>query len=283
MKKRKFAYVAAAALMALSLAACSNSNQSSSQSSSKASSFKVEKKTSESSKSSKTNNNNNSSSKTNSSKSSSSAKKPSSQAPQARFSDLTSKLRQALPDMLLPTRDGLGQGSDHVNVRYTKNGNKSVVYYSVGNSAADFNTASVANEKPYAVLTETKNGDADSIINYSPEQKGLPTKKLDSDTTATTQGAAGQRYLQWNKGKYSFVIQASAQLKQDPTDKGQKVLALSKQYTLPDTSSHGSVHVIVGDSVGSLNTIIAWQNGNNVYQIKAHDTETAFKMLSSLK
>lgn len=279
MKRRKFGYVAAAALMALSLAACSN-NQSGSQSSNKPSSSQVEKKNSSTQKSnnnSKQDNNNNSSS------SSSESKKPSSQAPEARFDNLIDKLRKALPGMLLPTRDGLGQGSEHVNVRYTKSNNKNVVYYSVGNSASDFNASNLVNEKPYAVLTETKNGDADSIINYSPEQKGLPTTKLDADTTATTQGAAGQKYVQWNANKYSFVIQASSQLKQDPVERAKKVLALSKQYNLPATSSHGNVHVIVGDSEGSLNTTIAWQNGNNVYQLKAHDTETAFKMLSSLK
>lgn len=277
MKKRKFGYMAAAALMALSLAACSNNQSSSQSSNSKPSSSKVEKKTSSSQKSNNSQTNNNSSS------SSSENKKPSSQAPEARFSNLTDKLRKALPGMLLPTRDGLGQGSDHVNVRYTQSNGKNVVYYSVGNSASDFNASSLVNEKPYAVLTETKNGDADSIINYSPEQKGLPTVKLGANTTATTQGAAGQKYLQWNAGKYSFVIQASSQLKQDPLDKGKKTLALSQQYNLPATSSHGSVHVIVGDSEGPLNTIIAWQSDNNVYQLKAHDTETAFKMLSSLK
>lgn len=278
MRKNKIAYIAVAALMAVSLAACSNS-QSGTQSSSHqtATSSKVQKKNNTSSSaSSKKSVQQSSASKT-------ASKKPSSQAPQARFDDLTHQLRRALPGMLLPTRDGLGQGSEHVNVRYVKNDNKNIAYYSVGNSASAFNAASVANEKPYAVLTETKNGDAGNIINYSPVQKGLPTKKLDQDTTATIEGAAGQKYLQWNKGKYSFVIQASNVLKQDPTQRGQETLALSKEYSLPETTSHGSVHVVVGDSVGSLNTTIAWQNGNDVYQLKAHSTETAFKMLASLK
>lgn len=278
MRKNKIAYIAVAALMAMSLAACSNSQSGSQPSSHQtATSSKVQKKSStNSSASAKKSAQQSSSSKT-------ASKKPSSQAPQARFDDLTHQLRQALPGMLLPTRDGLGQGSEHVNVRYVKNSNKNIAYYSVGNTASAFNATSVANEKPYAVLTKTKNGDANSIINYSPVQKGLPTKKLDQDTIATIEGAAGQKYLQWNKGKYSFVIQASSVLKQDPTQRGQETLALSKEYPLPETVSHGSVHVIVGDSVGSLNTIIAWQNSNDVYQLKAHSTETAFKMLASLK
>lgn len=271
--KNKFGITAAAILVALSLSACSsnNSNQSSS-SSSKATSSKVEKKTS---------------SQSSSSTSSSSSSKPSSQSPkESRISKLTSDLRKVFPNMALPTNDGLGQGSSKLNVRYNKSSNTNIIYYSVGNSAADFNAASVKNEKPYAVLTEVTNAsssEASDLINYIPAQSGLPTKKLDSSTTATIQGAAGQRYLQWNSDNYSFVIQASSQLKKDPTDRGKKVLALYKQYGLPKTSNKGSLHVTVGDSVGSLNTVIAWQDGSNVYQIKAHDTETAFKMLASLK
>lgn len=272
--KNKFGIAAAAALVALSLSACSNnsSNQKASDSS-KASSSKVVKKT-------------NANKSSESSKQSSSSK-PSSQAPKTtRLESLNSELRKVLPGMLLPTTDGLGQGSNHLNIRYTKTDHKRVVYYSVGNSAAAFNAASVKNEKPYAVLTEIVNAsdsEAEDLINYAPKQAGLPTKQLDSSTTATIQGAAGQRYLQWNKGKYSFVIQGSSVMKQDPTNRGKQVLALVNQYGVPTTAGNGSLQVIMGDSVGSLNTTIAWQNGKNVYQIKAHDTETALKMLASLK
>lgn len=277
MKKSKIGYIAAAALLTLSLAACSNNQSGSGSGSHQASSSQVQKKGTK-----QANKNSSSVAKNNKQTSRGQSKKPSSQAPESRFDDLTHDLRSVFPGMLLPTHDGLGQGSDHVNVRYLKNGNKSVVYYSVGNNASAFNATSVRSEKPYAVLTETKNGNA-SLINYSSPQTGLPTKKLDQETTATLQGAAGQKYLQWNKGKYSFVIQASNVLKQDPTQKGQETLALSKEYALPQTTSHGSVYVIVGDSVGSLNTTIAWQNGSSIYQLKAHSTETAFKMLASLK
>lgn len=275
--RNKFGITAAAVLVALSLSACSNnSNQNSSSSSNKTSSSKVVKKQNQSKDQSSS-----------SEKKQDNSSKPSSQAPkESRMSKLTSELRKALPDMTLPTRDGLGQGSNHLNVRYTKSGNTNIVYYSVGSSAKSFNNSSIKNEKPYAVLTEIKNAsdsEAEDLINYTPEQKGLPTKKLDANTTATMQGAAGQRYLQWNKNNYSFVIQASSQMKKDPTNRGKKVLALSKRYALPTTSDKGSVHVTLGDSVGSLNTVIAWQDGKNVYQIKAHDTTTAFKMLASLK
>lgn len=275
MKLRKISYLAASLLVAFSLTACSNGQQKSSSSASQPQSSKISRKAKKQSSSGKETNKQNSSSRQ--------AKKSSSQAPEARFNRLNDKLRAVLADMLLPTRDGLGQGSENLNIRYRKQANKNVVYYSVGNRRLPFNSSSVTTEKPYAVLTEIKNGNPSSFINYQPLQKGLPTKKLDANTTATTEGAAGQRYLQFNKGKYCFVIQASAQLKQDPTAKGKQVLALSKQYQLPATASHGSVQVRVGDGFGSLNTVIAWQNGHDIYQLKAHDTATAFKMLASLR
>lgn len=277
MKKRKIIYLAAASLMAMSLAACTNNQQNSSSSSNQAKSSKVVSK-----KTNKTSSANNANSKSSQS-SSNESKKPSSQAPEERFRRLTGQLRSTLPGMKLPTQSGLGQGLAKINVRYTKTANKNIVYYSVGSSAQQFNANKVKKEKPYAVLTEYKKGNAASLINYTPAQKGLPTKQLDSTTKATLQGAAGSEYLQWNKGRYSFVIRASKIRKQDPMNKGKQVLALSKRYALPATTSHGSLQVQVGDSFGSLNTVIAWQDGKNIYQIKAHDTETAFKMLASLK
>lgn len=264
--KNKLGLTAVTLLAALSLAACANNGNQSSSQPQKQSSSKVQKTES-------------------SSKENSSSKESSSQAPkQSRIDSLTAKLHKVLPNMLLPTKDGLGQGSENLNARYTTASDKDVVYYIVGNSPVAFNAASLQNEKPYAVLTEYKNvSDADSIINYMPAQTGLPTVKLDANTTATSEGAAGQKYLQWNKGKWSYVVQASSVLKQDGTKKAKELLNLVNEFGMPATTTNSSVHVIVGDSVGSLNTVISWQNGNNVYQLKAHDTETAFKMLSSLQ
>lgn len=268
--KNRIGLTAAAILAALALSACSNnagqSGSSSSSTSSSNKSSQVQKSSTESSKTS-------------------SSKKPSSQAPkESRIDLLTSKLRKALPGMLLPTKDGLGTGSDKLNVRYTTDNQKNVIYYSVGNTASAFNAASVANEKPYAVLTEYKSvSNADDIINYMQPQTGLPTVKLDDKTTATSEGAAGHKYLQWNQGQWSFVVDASTVMKQDPTATAKKLLSLVNEYNLPETSTNSSVQVTVGESVGSLNTVISWKSGDNVYQMKAHDTTTAFKMLSSLQ
>lgn len=200
-----------------------------------------------------------------------------------RMGTLTSQLRVKLPGMLLPVADGLGQGSSNLNIRYTSSSSQNVVYYSVGNSPLALNDSRIASEKPYAVLTEKKNvADASSLINYQEPKTGLPAVKIASNVTGTEEGAAGSTYLQFNQGQWSFVVRASNVQGQKPLPTAQKLLALYQQYGLPDTAAKSSVQVDVGESLGSLNTVITWAKGSSVYQLKAHSTETAFKMLKSL-
>ncbi len=200
-----------------------------------------------------------------------------------RMGTLTSQLRVKLPGMLLPAADGLGQGSSNLNIRYTSSSSQNVVYYSVGNSPLALNDSRIASEKPYAVLTEKKNvADASSLINYQEPKTGLPAVKIASNVTGTEEGAAGSTYLQFNQGQWSFVVRASNVQGQKPLPTAQKLLALYQQYGLPDTAAKSSVQVDVGESLGSLNTVITWAKGSSVYQLKAHSTETAFKMLKSL-
>ncbi|MBT8906615.1 hypothetical protein BTI66_08470 [Lactobacillus delbrueckii subsp. bulgaricus] len=215
--------------------------------------------------------------------SSKSAASSSQRADANRMGTLTSQLRVKLPGMLLPAADGLGQGSSNLNIRYTSSSSQNVVYYSVGNSPLALNDSRIANEKPYAVLTEKKNvADASSLINYQEPKTGLPAVKIASNVTGTEEGAAGSTYLQFNQGQWSFVVRASNVQGQKPLPTAQKLLALYQQYGLPDTAAKSSVQVDVGESLGSLNTVITWAKGSSVYQLKAHSTETAFKMLKSL-
>lgn len=218
-----------------------------------------------------------------SSKSAASAASSSQRADANRMGTLTSQLRVKLPGMLLPAADGLGQGSSNLNIRYTSSSSQNVVYYSVGNSPLALNDSRIASEKPYAVLTEKKNvADASSLINYQEPKTGLPAVKIASNVTGTEEGAAGSTYLQFNQGQWSFVVRASNVQGQKPLPTAQKLLALYQKYGLPDTAAKSSVQVDVGESLGSLNTVITWAKGSSVYQLKAHSMETAFKMLKSL-
>lgn len=225
-----------------------------------------------------------SSAKSSSSQASSKSAASSSQRADAnRIGTLTGQLRAKLSGMLLPAADGLGQGSGNLNIRYTSSSSQNVVYYSVGNSPLSLNDSRIASEKPYAVLTENKNvADASSLINYQEPKTGLPAVKVAGNVTGTEEGAAGSTYLQFNQGQWSFVVRASNVQGQKPLPTAQKLLALYQQYGLPDTAEKSSVQVDVGESLGSLNTVITWAKGSSVYQLKAHSTETAFKMLKSL-
>lgn len=215
--------------------------------------------------------------------SSKSAASSSQRADTNRIGTLTSQLRAKLPGMLLPAADGLGQGSSNLNIRYTSSSSQNVVYYSVGNRPLALNDSRIASEKPYAVLTENKNvADASSLINYQEPKTGLPAVKIAGNVTGTEEGAAGSAYLQFNQGQWSFVVRASNVQGQKTLPTAQKLLALYQQYGLPDATAKSSVQVDVGESLGSLNTVITWAKGSSVYQLKAHSTETAFKMLKSL-
>lgn len=276
-------------LAASLLAGCAaQSNSQSSQSSQAKSQAKSEKKA-ESKASSKSAAKSAASSTVSSTKSSSSrassksAASSSQRADANRIGTLTSQLRGKLPGMLLPAADGLGRGSSNLNIRYTSSSSQNVVYYSVGNSPLALNDSRIASEKPYAVLTENKNvADASSLINYQEPKTGLPAVKIAGNVTGTEEGAAGSTYLQFNQGQWSFVVRASNVQGQKPLPTAKKLLALYQQYGLPDTAAKSSVQVDVGESPGSLNTVITWAKGSSVYQLKAHSTETAFKMLKSL-
>lgn len=276
-------------LAASLLAGCAGqSNSQSSQSSQVKSEKKAESKASSKSAAKSAASSTVSSSKSSSSQASSKSAASSSQSQRQstsanRMGTLTSQLRGKLPGMLLPAADGLGQGSSNLNIRYTSSSGQNVVYYSVGNSPLALNDSRIASEKPYAVLTEKKNvADASSLINYQEPKTGLPAVKIASNVTGTEEGAAGSTYLQFNQGQWSFVVRASNVQGQKPLPTAKKLLSLYQQYGLPDTAAKSSVQVDVGESLGSLNTVITWVKGSSVYQLKAHSTETAFKMLKSL-
>ena len=272
-------------LAASLLAGCAGqSNSQSSQSSQAKSEKKAESKASSKSAAKSAASSAVSSAKSSSSQASSKSTASSSQRADAnRIGTLTSQLRGKLPGMLLPAADGLGQGSSNLNIRYTSSSSQNVVYYSVGNSPLALNDSRIASEKPYAVLTENKKvADPSSLINYQEPKTGLPAVKMSGNVTGTEEGAAGSTYLQFNQGQWSFVVRASNVQGQKPLPTAQKLLALYQQYSLPATTAKASVQVDVGESLGSLNTVITWAKGSSVYQLKAHSTETAFKMLKSL-
>lgn len=273
--KRKYGMAALVLATALFTAACSNNASSGTSSSSQSTkTSQVKKSTTKSSTSatsSKRQNENHSQS----------------QAPQtSRLAQLNRQLKKVFPEMSLPQEDGLGAGSDKLNIRYSTSNNENDIYYSVGKRALAFNDPAIKQELPFAVLSEKSNltnSQAEEIINFQADEKGLPQVKVADDVTASQQSGAGQTYLSWSKGKWSFTVHASNVTGQNPLPTAKQVAALAKKYKLPDTQTHGSMRIQVGYSYGSLENVISWKQNNHVYQIKAHSLDTAFKMVSSMK
>lgn len=203
---------------------------------------------------------------------------------QTRLAQFNLKLEQALPGTLLPQVDGSSTGSQNLNLRYSQDDSENDIFYSVGDQPLDFNAPEVQDEKPYAVLKKFKNvTDPAKLIHFEQVETGLPQTQLDANTVATTQGAAGTIYLQFNKSDWSFVVIASSVNGEKPEPTAKQLLALVNKYGVPQTETKGSVQVRVGESAGSLNTVITWQVDQDVYQLQTHSLETAFKMLASLQ
>lgn len=206
------------------------------------------------------------------------------QAATTRIAELNKKLTDVLGKMPLPQADGLGAGSDHLNIRYAQTDTSKTIYYSVGDQAEAFNAASLQNEYPYATLTETTYANNDAAagqVNYQQNAAGLPTADLGSGVTGTIDAGAGQRYLHWNKGQWSFLVHAAAVNGEDPVATGKQIVTWANQYALPD--ARGAAELEVGTSFAALNQKFTWQVGNKIYQVQAHSAETAMKMIASMK
>lgn len=215
---------------------------------------------------------------------------PSSQAPskvkKTRFALLTSKLEKENLKMELPQTSGLGAGTKNINVRYSKKKNETTVYYSVGNSKKKFNDPSLEKEHPYLTLTKISGLSKKEIasrINYQVAAKGLPTVKLNDETTAVSQGAAGQSYLTWNKDNWSFTVKANSYLGEKPNTTANEVVDLLEDYRLPSKDGKGSMQFIVSEQYASLGNEMLFEKDGNLYQVKAHSIKTMLKMMQSLR
>ena len=273
--KKKYSVAALAIATALFTVACQNnasSNTSTSSQSSKRSQVKKNKVATKSTE--KTNNE-------------SESNHSQSQAPQtSRLLQMNRQLKKVFPEMILPQSDGLTSGSDKLNVRYTKANGENDIYYSVGKTALKFNNPAIKKERPFAVLSEENNlndSQTADVINFQADDKSLPQVKVTDDVVATQQSGAGQTYLSWTQGKWSFSIHASTVADQEPLTTAKKVAALAKKYKLPEPQTHGSMRIQVAESYGSLGNVISWKQNNRVYQIRSHSLDTAFKMIASMK
>ena len=219
---------------------------------------------------------------------STSASSGSSVASTNRLNTFNQQLRKILGNVILPTVDGLGTGSDKLNVRYEGDQANYTISYSVGSVARQFNDSAVTNEIPYVQLKKTSYGtssEASAQVDYVSQDdlNGLPTIDLGHNITGYEDAGAGQRYLSWHEGKWLITVHAATVNQQDPKPLATNIVNMLESYRLPAPTQYGTIRADVANSYGSRNQVITWQQNNVVYQLSAHDITTAIKMAASMK
>lgn len=206
----------------------------------------------------------------------------------ARIAVFNRKLRNVLRGGMLPTTDGLNNGSNRLNIRYTGDVNNYAIFYSVGKKAKNFNDDNVAHEIPYAEFTKrtysTTEEAAQQIEHRSTADfKGLPTVSLGHNIQGYLDAGAGQRYLNWNEGNWSFGVHATALQGEKLEQMSKQIVSLLEEHMLPVPRLYGQVSFEVGNQNGQRNQNIIWQDEKTVFKLSAHNFKTAIKMAASVK
>lgn len=200
-----------------------------------------------------------------------------------RLVSLNGDLNRSLGHVLLPEKDGLGQGSSKLNIRFSGDSANYVINYSVGSKARPLNDPALQNEVPYATFTKKTYGsfdDAKAAINYhsGSDDQGLPKVGLGHNISGVIDSGAGNRYLHWNEGQWSFVVHAAAVNGEDPTSMAKQVVELLESSYLPAPKSVGA-----GEFDVSGNNKLTWQDGQTVYSLTGKSARTLITMAASMQ
>lgn len=201
-----------------------------------------------------------------------------------RLSELNASIRNKLGNVLLPSSNGLDSSPGYLNMRCTGDSNNFSVDYIVSYNPYGLNDGAVSGHVPYATFskkTYDSEGAAANDVPYQPSDSssGLPKVGLGHGITGVMDSGAGQRYLQWNEGRWSFVVHASAVAGEDPVPTAQHVVDLLERYYLPapDTKGGGQLEAAASENV------LTWNRGNVLYTLKGKNIDTLVKMAASVK
>lgn len=201
-----------------------------------------------------------------------------------RLSEINASIRNNLGSILLPSSNGLDSAPGYLNMRYTGDANNFSVDYIVSYSPYGLNDGATSGHVPYATFVK-KTYDSESAaandVPYQPSDSssGLPTVDLGHGISGVMDSGAGQRYLQWNEGRWSFVVHASAVVGEDPVPTAQHVVDLLERYYLPAPSTKGGGQL---EATASEN-VLTWNKGNVLYTLKGKNIDTLVKMAASVK
>lgn len=198
-------------------------------------------------------------------------------------------MRQNLGDTaLVATLSGKEDSQKKVSVSYSGNLNNYTANYYLEKDAKPVNDESLKDSSPYATLTKKTYASTDeavSQIDYQNDasQGNLPKINLGYGLQATVNSGAGQRYLHWNEGNWSFTMHGSPVANEDPTTAARKAVTLLERYRLPAPSQRGSGRLETSAKAGFLTQSLTWNKDNVVYEFKADDLETLVLVAASLQ
>ncbi len=201
-----------------------------------------------------------------------------------RLSEFNASIRNKLGNVLLPSANGLDSAPGYLNMRCSGDSNNFSIDYIISYNPYGLNDGAVSGHVPYATFskkTYDSEGAAANDVPYQPSDSssGLPKVDLGHGISGLLDSGAGQRYLQWNEGRWSFVVHASAVVGEDPVPTAQHVVDLLEQYYLPapDTKGAGQLEASASENV------LTWNRGNVLYTLKGKSIDTLVKMAASVK
>ena len=185
---------------------------------------------------------------------------------------------------MLPSANGLDSAPGYLNMRYTGDANNFSVDYIVSYNPYGLNDGAISGHVPYATFVKKTYDSESASANDVPYQSadsssGLPTVDLGHNISGVMDSGAGQRYLQWNEGRWSFVVHASAVVGEDPVPTAQHVVDLLERYYLPAPSTKGGGQL---EATASEN-VLTWNKGNVLYTLKGKNIDTLVKMAATVK
>ena len=175
-------------------------------------------------------------------------------------------MRQNLGDTaLVATLSGKEDSQKKVSVSYSGDLNNYTANYYLEKDAKPVNDESLKDSSPYATLTKKTYASTDeavSQIDYQNDasQGNLPKINLGYGLQATVNSGAGQRYLHWNEGNWSFTMHGSPVANEDPTTAARKAVTLLERYRLPAPSQRGSGRLETSAKAGFSGSQFAVKN-----------------------
>lgn len=201
-----------------------------------------------------------------------------------RLAAFNKTMKSRLGNAALPGEDGLGSAPGYLNVRFSGDADNFSVDYIVSYNPYDINSQATAGHVPYATFSKKTYDSEDAAANdvpYQPadSQSALPKVSLGHNIYGLMDSGAGQRYLQWNEGRWSMLVHATAVSGEDPVPTAQHVVDLLEQYFLPAPSSRGGGQFELNTGENTL----TWNKGNVLYTLKGKSIDTLVKMAASIK